>query len=211
MMPWDRSIDTIIATHPDKDHIGGFPDVLEHYVVKNVIDNGFSTEKSLAREYRSLVDDEGSQYMQMITPEKIELDDGVVLNFIRDYGKSQFDLDSNDGSIALRIDYQGYSFFMMGDAESDVEESVLRDVDPELLNVDILKLGHHGSKTSSTEEFLRATSPNIAVISAGLNNSYGHPHKEVTDRLDMLNIPYVCTCERGRISFIIKDGEMRGR
>jgi competence protein ComEC len=97
---------------------------------------------------------------------------------------------------------------LTGDAPVQVEEEIIkeagqknsgRDTD---IAVDVLKLGHHGSRTSSSEAFLRATHPSVAIISAGCDNSYGHPHKEVMDRVARLNIPTLSTCTSGTITFL---------
>ncbi len=204
MMPWDRTLDMVIATHPDKDHIGGFPDIFQNYTVASVVDTGFDTDKDIARMYRSAVLEEGSKYVQVNYPETVALDDGVTLYFLRSVPFEE--LNTNEGSLAIRLDYGETSFLFTGDAGIGVEFDLIKN-QYQQLDVDVLKLGHHGSKTSSSELFLRATTPNMAVISAGINNSYGHPSKEVVDRLDFFNIPRVCTCDEGRITFI-SDGSV---
>ena len=204
MLPWDRTIDMVIATHPDKDHIGGFPDVFDQYAISSVIDNGFNADKEIADDYESGVNDEHTQHITINHPDAITLDDGVKLSFLRSIHDDI--INENDGSIALRLDYGVSSFLFTGDAGVAVEFDLVKN-QYDQLDVDVLKLGHHGSKTSSSELFLNATTPNMTVISAGLNNSYGHPHKEVMERLDFLKIPSMCTCSEGRITFM-SDGEV---
>lgn len=202
MAPWDRSLDMIIITHPDMDHFGAMEDVLEHYVVDTIIDNGFYHDDEFS-EYATLVKQEGSTYVRPHNGYRVALPGDVILTFISvpDFGQGS---DKNDESIIVRVDYKKASFLFTGDASVDIEE-MLVDEHPELLDIAILKLGHHGSKTSSSELFLQATTPQIAVISAGIGNRYGHPHPDVMQRASDLGIRTVCTCDDGRIMFVEKD------
>ncbi len=104
------------------------------------------------------------------------------------------DWSRNDGSIVGRLVYGNTSVMLMGDATKKTEGIILSENPPTFLKSDILKLGHHGSKTSSGEMWLRAVAPKEAVISAGCHNRYGHPHKEVIDRLTALSIDSLRTC-----------------
>ncbi len=198
MAPWDRSIDMLVATHPDQDHIGGLPDVVHAYRISRHVDSGFSDEKSLAQEYRKLLNEKEIEQFIVRSPERISLEDGVTLSFLNHWEEK--DMDSNDSSLILRIDYGEASFLFTGDASSDIESRLIN-TEYEHLDVDVLKLGHHGSKTSTSELFLEATTPHMAIISAGKNNKYGHPSKEVVDRIRSYRIPSVCTCDVGRITF----------
>jgi competence protein ComEC len=87
-----------------------------------------------------------------------------------------------------------------GDSPVWIEQYLAKTI-PEKLNVDILKLGHHGSRTSTSAAYLKATTPSLALISAGKNNTYGHPHKEVTDLLKQFNIPFISTQQAGTVTF----------
>ncbi len=112
----------------------------------------------------------------------------------------------NDGSIVGRLVYGETSYMLMGDSTEKTEAALLAAYPAEILESDVLKLGHHGSKTSSSKPWLEAVAPAHAMISAGCNNSYGHPHQEVTDRLDTLKIEHFVTCENGNIE-IDSDGK----
>ena len=106
--------------------------------------------------------------------------------------------DSNDRSLVLMLNFYGNKFLFMGDASKDVEEVIMKDFN---VDADYIKLGHHGSKTSTGEEFIRAVSPKEAIISCGLNNYYGHPNKEVLDILEKENIKIRRTDLEGTISY----------
>lgn len=200
MYPWDRTIDMVIATHPDNDHIGGIPDVLDHYRVARMIDNGFGPEgKHITEIYHEKIGYESDVEHQISqVPQRLDLGDGVILTFLHTIIDDI--ADSNERSLLMRLEYGEASFLLTGDAGTSIENYLIEE-QYEYLDVDVLKLGHHGSNTSTSDVFLQATTPNIAVISAGRNNSYGHPHEAVLRRLDKYDIESVCTCEEGRITF----------
>ena len=112
----------------------------------------------------------------------------------------------NDYSVVLRVDFGETSFMFTGDAEALSEREILAKFSPAMLDCDFLKVGHHGSTTSNTEEFLRAVSPDIATISCATGNSYGHPHREILSRLDELDIKVYRTDISGDLVFI-SDGK----
>jgi competence protein ComEC len=107
--------------------------------------------------------------------------------------------EENDKSLVLATKVGGKTYLLTGDAPYQIERQIIRD-HPEL-RCDILKLGHHGSNTSSCEEFLVTVKPSVAIISCGARNKYGHPTKEIIDRLNKLKIPYRRTDEEGSISY----------
>lgn len=191
-MPWyDRSIDVVIATHPDADHIGGLPYVFERYKVEQFMEPGVKGDTGVAREVEFRVQKEGSRALLARRGQTIDLGGGAKLEILfpdRDVSA----METNDASIIAKLIYGSTTVMLTGDAPEKIEK-YLMGLSPVLLDADILKLGHHGSKTSSSEEFLRAVSPNLAVISAGLNNRYGHPHQEVVDRLNALQIKILRT------------------
>ena len=113
--------------------------------------------------------------------------------------------DKNLASIVAKLVYGDASFLLTGDSPKSIEEYLIA-IDPAVLDVDVLKLGHHGSKTSTGEIFLGYTSPDYAIVSVGEDNSYGHPHKEVLDALDKFDIEYFETSE-GMIVFECDGGE----
>lgn len=208
VMPFaDRSIDIVLATHPDQDHIGGFPVFLDNYKVENIIENGskgdskiYSSleEKVLKKKINKIIAKRG---MHIILDQKrniyfdILFPDRDITNF-----------DSNDASIVGKLVYGNNSFMMTGDATTYTENLIEWNENDQTLDSDVLKLGHHGSHTSSSVLWLEKVRPEMAIISVDKNNKYGHPHKDILDRLKSLSIPYLSTSDIGNIVFK-SDGE----
>lgn len=175
-------LDYIIGTHPDADHIGGLPGALNFASADNVF---CSVTEHDTRAFNSLVKYAGEQGKQITVPKTgstYALGDAAV----RLIGPINNSSDSNNNSIVARISYGSNTFLFMGDAEAAEENDILHSQYGKLLKSDVLKVGHHGSDTSSTEAFLEAVSPQYAVISVGENNSYGHPSADVVKRLEKL-------------------------
>lgn len=201
IMPfYDRTIDIIIATHPDLDHIGGLSNILDKFKIKHFIDNGDVGE---TEEFKILEDKINKNKINKISiwsGNKIILDDKRNIYFEVLYPSKETEkLDSNDKSIIGRLVYKDISFMMMGDGTIYSENQIWWNENINKINSDVLKIGHHGAKTSSSLIWLRAVSPDIAIISSGKNNRYGHPSKEVLNRLDDLKIKYLNTSESGNI------------
>jgi competence protein ComEC len=203
VMPFaDRSIDMIIATHPDMDHIGGFPLLLDNYKIGTIILNGSSSSSQIYKDLeekiikkkinkiiakrgmRIILDDKKNIYLDILFPDRDVLD-----------------LETNSASIVCKLVYGENSFLFTGDADIYTENLIEWNEKKEILDSDVLKLGHHGSRTSSSILWLEKVSPEIAIISAGKNNKYGHPHKEILERLLSLHIPYLNTADIGNIIF----------
>ena len=203
VMPFgDRSIDVVMATHTDADHIGGLPSVLSNYDVGYVIENGSSSNTKIYQSFEKMIKDYNVEKVIAQRGTKIFLDEEKNISFdiiFPDRYISGFE--SNDGSIVGKISYGAHSFMLTGDATKYTELLIMRNENPETLHSTVLKLGHHGSHTSSSEKWLRSVSPDIAIISAGKNNRYGHPHEDVLARLRSLAIPYLATYDEGNIIF----------
>ena len=105
---------------------------------------------------------------------------------------------NNDTSLVLKLNLEGKDILFTGDIEKNAEQEIL--LSNENISADILKLAHHGSKTSSTLEFLKKVNPSLAIVSSGVNNSYGHPSKEIVQRLQDLNIPLINTAQSGAVA-----------
>jgi competence protein ComEC len=129
----------------------------------------------------------------------IDMGDGAYLRILFP-DRPMAGADTNTASAVVQLVYGDVEFMLTGDSPQQIEEYLVG-LDGEGLASDVLKLGHHGSRTSSSQEFIETVSPKYAVISAGKNNSYGHPHKEVTDLMAREHVPTFVTFEKGTITF----------
>ena len=203
VMPWtDHSLDLVIATHPDADHIGGLPAVLERYQVALVMDNGQPSDTSYYQAWAAasaLTVKHGANKILAKRGQRIVLDQAkngfLDILFPLDIPTGK---DTNDGSIVARLTFGQSSFLLTGDATLKVEGNLLA-LDPAGVKAVVLKAGHHGSKTSSGPDFVRAVAPAYAIISAGLHNRYGHPHQSVLDTLTAAGATIFRTDEQGTI------------
>lgn len=208
VMPFaDRSLDLLILTHPDQDHIGGAPPILDSYKVDNVLVTGFYSDSSLAQELDSKI-------------EKLKLNRIIAKRgqrFVLDQNRNIYldilfpnqdiaDLESNETSIVSKLIYGQKSFLFVGDSSIYNESLIIWKEEEKTIDSDILLLGHHGSKTSSSLLWLEKVSPDLAIISAGQNNRFGHPSEEVLNRLEKLNIPHPVTFIEGNI-ILFSDGQ----
>ena len=196
---WDRRIDAVVATHPDKDHIGGLVDVIKRYKVGTFIESGVESDTPHAAALKKEVTKKNLDPVLARRGMRIELGSGGYADILfpdRDVPT----IETNTGSIIMRVAYGGTSFMLTGDAPSSVEKYLVA-LNRGELDSDILKAGHHGSKTSSAETFISAVSPQAVVFSRGCDNTYGHPAKEVAERFQKLKIPALDTCENGTITF----------
>jgi competence protein ComEC len=202
VMPfWDRTIDVVVATHPDADHIGGLVDVLERFEVKKILQSAVQNDTPTFRAYKKAVEEEGAQLLPASRGTRIRIDNALVITVLsREVVATS---DTNEASIILRLDYGKTSFLFTGDASKETERELLQFYD--LLDVDVLKVGHHGSDTSTSTEFISATSPKFALISVGENNSYGHPDAKVLDRLEEAGVRILRTDTQGTVR-LVSDG-----
>ncbi len=202
----DDSINVALATNPDRDHIGGFASVFETYEVGVVFEPGTVSTTKTYEAFQKASENEGSKYYLARKGTRITLDQekGVYIDILfpdRDVSK----FERNDGSIVAKLTYGATSFLLTGDSTT-VTEGLIAKSSPELLDVDVLKVGHHGSRTSTSEELLRLATPKYAAISYGEGNSYGHPHLEVVERLKKHGVEVHGTGEEGTIVFV-SDGK----
>jgi len=198
MPPFDRSLDAIILTHPDQDHIGGFAEVLRNYKVKMVLEPGSHNASQTYANLKNLFEDKGIPVTLARRGMRLHLGGGAVLDILfpdRDVSSWV----TNDASIIARLSYGESSFMLTGDATRDTEQVVL-DYGT-VVKSDVLKVGHHGSKTSTSSQFVQAVAPEYALISAGADNRYGHPHESVVDTLREFGADILSTYEVGTIIF----------
>lgn len=198
----DRILDVVIATHPDADHIGGLPEVVSRYDVGLLLESGVESENKIDDELDRRAVDKGVRKLLARRGMRVSFGDGVVLRILfpdRDVTRWE----TNDASIVARLDYGESSFLFTGDSPIKIENTLINysEESKELLDVDVLKVGHHGSRTSTSLSYAQTVSPEYAVISAGKGNRYGHPHKEVLEILSKVGTKVVSTMESGTIKF----------
>lgn len=199
-----QKIDYLIITHQHDDHMGSAKDIIDKYEVANIIMPKLSDINMVTTTgYENLLKSIANRNVNAIPAtvgESFKLGDATVQIF----SPSQQDEDLNNMSVVLKVVYDETSFIFQGDAEKPIEKQLLNsDFD---LSADIIKLGHHGSNTSSTDKYLKAVNPKYAIISCGADNSYGHPHDEVIERLMKNNISFYVTAQAGDIT-VTSDGK----
>lgn len=199
-MPWfDRTLDIVLGTHPDKDHIGGLVDVLERYQVGAIITTENTGETITAKAYHDALQDEGASVTMARAGAVYQLGASTTLAVFSPASDPSM-LESNTASIVTQLRYGDIAFMLTGDAPQSIEQYLVTAYGDQLAS-EVLKLGHHGSKTSSAEEFLAAVHPQYAVVSSSKDNSYGHPATETVARVSVLQIPLINTAESGRVTF----------
>ena len=188
------SLDYVIGTHPHSDHIGGLDDVLETFPAKTVIMPPVEHTTATFEDVLDAVAGQGLKITKPVPGDTYDLGPSqfTVLGPVGDYAD-----ELNDWSVGIRLTDGNHSFVMCGDAETEAEEDMARS--GLNLSADVLKSGHHGSRTSSSPEFLEAVSPSWAVISCGKGNSYGHPHEETLKKYAEHRIQVLRTDEKGTI------------
>lgn len=207
---FDRQIEIVIATHPDKDHIAGLVEAGRNYKIGKVLTTAAEKDTQVFKEWREVLDYNKVETLEAWRGTEIEFGEKAKMKIIHPSEKVDPSVgEANDKSIVARLDYGENSFLFTGDIESGAEKEILESLPAggggeENIDVDVLKVAHHGSKYSSSEAFLEATSPREAVISVGKNNSYGHPAEVVLNALKSRNIEILRTDEIGDIIFECK-------
>ena len=198
---WNRTLDVVVSTQPHADHIGGLLDIVNRYEVGAVIQSTTDYDSILVEEWRRRLAQHEIPPIKAESGMSLNLDDGTLLTILNptahpSTGTSE-DVDNN--GVVLRIDYGDISFLLTADIRLETERRLVHEGAP--LECTVLKVAHHGSKTSSGSQFLTAATPQIAVVSVGADNSYGHPHQTVINRLLEQGIPLHTTAEAGSIEF----------
>lgn len=191
------TIDILVGTHPHEDHIGGLDDIIENFNINEVyMPEAISTSKT----FEDVLDAIEAKELEITIPEENEtfyLGEGKIEVIATGTGES----DLNDSSIVLKLTYKEIDYLFTGDATSKVERKILN----KNIEADVLKVGHHGSKYSTTDSFLSKVKPKYAIISCAKENSYGHPHIETLNLLKEKNIETYLTSELGTI-LLTSDG-----
>jgi len=188
---WDRTIDLVVLTHPDADHISGLLEVLQRYQVENILWTGILCESAECQEWARLVEEEGANVF--IAKSGLQISGLFYVLYPDKSLEGQRVSNTNNTSIVMRLDYGADSFLFTGDIDQSVEKKL------ENIDAEVLKVAHHGSKTSTAPEFVEAVSPQIAVISVGKDNKYGHPDVETLAILEKYGINVLRTDLNGDI------------
>ena len=195
-LPFDeRELDVLMITHFDFDHSGGLIDVLKYFDVNKVIISKNIKENEFVEYLQGMIEKEDSEVLTVYNGDKIDFGDGVEMEFLSP-AKDGLYFSDNQSSIVSKLVYKDKSFLFTGDIDDRIERSLVsRGLD---IRADVLKVSHHGSKSSSLQEFIDAVDPSISIIQVG-KNRYGHPHTDVLEKLN--NSIILRNDKNGTISF----------
>jgi competence protein ComEC len=202
-------IDYLVLTHPDQDHVGGMPVLLEQMQVGVWVDPVIETTNQTYGRTLEMLIDRDIDAMRARRGDILDLGADVTVDVlwpVEPLLQSGGEPASNDNSIVLQVTHGSIRFLITGDLEARGEAQLIALETNEELRSDVLVVGHHGSRTSSTAEFLDVVSPNVAIIPVGLDNQYGHPHDEVVQRLRFRSVRIYRTDLDGTIQ-VTSDGE----
>ena len=201
VIPWyDRTIDVVIPTHPDADHIGGLIDVLPRYKIEMIVHSDMEGDTATAKALAEGIAREGARQVIARRGQLIDLGGGAYLEILFP-DRSVKNVETNTGCVVTRLVYGKTSFMLSCDAPKEIENYLVR-LDGADLHSDVLKAGHHGSKNSSSELFVGFVNPTYGVFSRGCNNKYGHPAPEIVALFERFGIPTGDTCKDGTITFV---------
>jgi competence protein ComEC len=195
----DRTIDMVMATHPDMDHIGGLVDVLARYEVGHIVRTEAKNDTAAARAFDEAVLGEAAVAVFARAGQLWTLGASTTL-FVWSPPTNTARWESNTASIVTQLRFGDIEFMLTGDAPRGIEDYLSRRYGNALAS-EVLKLAHHGSRTSTSEFFLDVVRPEYAIVSAGRNNRYGHPHETVVGRVVARDIALLNTAERGTVTF----------
>lgn len=202
---WDKSIEAVILTHPDADHITGIVDVIKRYSVNALFTQPNASKTDIYKLFEKELADKKLSAKFVEAGDRIKIDDKVSLNILSP-ASNQPDPKAKSGSLNVysviaKLTYGNFSALFTGDAPALVEDRISNSIG----KIDILKVPHHGSKTGMSEVFLNAIKPEIALISVGANNRYGHPSQISLDLLERRGIKSYRTDRNGELE-ILSDG-----
>ncbi|WP_139904644.1 ComEC/Rec2 family competence protein [Clostridium thermarum] len=196
-----ENIDYVIATHPDEDHIGGMDEVIKNFNIGILYAPKLTKDTDTFISMVKALKSKGLKINVALDDIALNLGEDIILNFLAPIEENYEEV--NNYSVVTKLTYKNISMLFMGDAENLVEAQLLRDkVD---IDTDVIKIGHHGSSSSTSDDFLRVVSPEYAIISCGKNNRYKHPHKETINKLENAKVGIYRTDLLGTI-IISSDG-----
>tara|TARA_B100000508_G_scaffold123897_1_gene106869 strand:- start:1880 stop:2734 length:855 start_codon:yes stop_codon:yes gene_type:complete len=197
---FDRRIDMVVATHPDSDHISGLVDILKRFEVDYIVESDVEHDTPVAVAFNKAAGAEGARLITAQAGQVIKLGASTTVRILSPQGDTS-NWRSNTASIILQIEYGGVKLMLTGDAPKSIEDWLVTE-HGETLESEVLKLGHHGSDTSTSDSFLEMVDPEYTIVSASADNRYGHPHREVVARVNERGISMLETSEMGSITFV---------
>ena len=206
-----QNIDLAVATHPHSDHIGGMKRVMDNFPIKNFLDSGQEHPTATYERMIKAIKDKRINFIEAKKGMNFDLDSGAKLEVLNPMGNGHWITDvrtggsvENANSVVLRLSYGDFAMIFTGDAEAETEAEMIRA--GENLRAQVLKVGHHGARYATSDDFLRAVQPQAAVISDGADNKYGHPTQETLNRLRRDKVEVYRTDLNGEIA-IVSDGK----
>ncbi len=193
----DGPLEVMVATHPDADHIGGLIEVLTRYHVTDIWTSGKATTTATYRDFMAGVNSEGATIHEAQRGDWITT--GALTFRVLNPGRP-LPSDTNNCSVVLWLQYGDVDFLFEGDAEQEAEAAMLASPVVPVPDCDILKVGHHGSRTASSAQYLSVTRPEVAIYQAGAGNTYGHPHQETIAALQSIGATVFGTEGSGTIA-----------
>lgn len=205
---WDRTLDLVVLTHSDYDHLRGLVDVLERYQIENILWTGALDDTKTFENWLLALEKERARVFLAQDGEVVKAGQArfYVLYPLENI-EGILPKNNNEGSVVLRLLFGENSFLFAGDISKKVEKEILQA--SENIACDVLKVPHHGSYYANSGEFLRQTSAKIAVISCGKDNKYGHPHPEVLSSLEKFGINILRTDEKGDIKITASGSDFK--
>ena len=208
---WGK-VDTIFISHMDKDHVNGVNDLLkcaEITIGRIIISASYTSDKLNCAELEELKELAKMRDIKLFYMKKGDEIVGKDISFRCIYPTGEEDIkDQNEASIVMRMDYKGLSMLFTGDIAGSTEEKIIDSTGKDILDCDILKVCHHGSKNSSTDDFLKKVSPKLYLISCGLMNRYGHPHRDALSRMTGEGGRILRTDHMGGTQIKLADGKL---
>lgn len=208
MLMFDRSIDVVVATHADADHVTGLIPVLEKYKVTHIIESPVKGKTNIFDDLEKHIANENADVHIGKTGDVIDFNDGTVATILYPNANYFDDGKTNEACVSILLTYFDKSFLFSCDLPSTREGKL---IESGLLphDITVYKAGHHGSKTSSGDQLLSYIKPYYSVISAGKDNRYGHPNIETLERLKKYSKVILSTIESGEVKFVMRGSELK--
>ena len=183
---WDKSLDFVALTHPHADHLTGLLEVAQRYNVEHFLISGVGCSNALCDEWQKELGQEPNKTLKATVGQKIEFDDGVKIEVLAPTDEMLRNGNLNNTSVVLRLSYKKFDAIFSGDAESDEQDAILGE--SKNLQSEVYKIPHHGSENGVNLNFFQAVSPEVAVISVGKDNPYGHPHQAALELFSKIKV-----------------------